>query len=132
MHAEKTRETRYAKWDCTLTEREITAPPEIVEVAHLDDHLAYITDIAVRAKVTALLDEIKSWKPGNISLDPIKYAISLKINNRVFGYLLPRRKHYLIATFDANDDWKEFPVKGDDDLANVKPIMQAAMERRMK
>jgi hypothetical protein len=115
-----------------FTERELTAPPEIVEVTHLDDHLAYITDTAVRANVTALLDEIKNWKPGNISLDPIKYAISLKINNRVFAYVLPRRKHYLIATFDANDDWKEFPVKGDDDLANVKPIMQAAMERRMQ
>lgn len=115
-----------------FTEREITAPPEIIEVTHLDDHLRYITDTTVRAKVTALLDEIKNWKPGNISLDPIKYAISIKVNNRVFAYLLPRRKYYLIATFDADDDWKEYPIKGDDDLANVRPIMQAAMERRMK
>ncbi|MBI1813871.1 MAG: DUF91 domain-containing protein [Deltaproteobacteria bacterium] len=113
-------------------EREITAPPEIIEVTHLEDHLGYITDAAVRAKVTALLEEIKNWKPGSISLDPIKYGISMKVNNRVFAYLLPRRKHYIIATFDADDKWKEYPVKGDDDLENVRPIMQAAMERRTK
>jgi len=115
-----------------FTEQQITAPPEVVEVTHLDDHLNYITDTTVRAKVSALLDEIKNWKPGSVSLDPIKYAISMKINGRVFAYLSPRRQHYLIATFDAEDDWKEYPVKGDDDLATVKPIIKVAMERRMK
>lgn len=115
-----------------FTEQQISAPPEIVEVKHLDDHLNYITDSAVRANVAALLEEIKNWKPGNISLDPIKYAISMKINGRVFAYLNPRRQHYLLSTFDADDEWKEFPVKGDDDLMTVKPIVKAAMERRMK
>lgn len=115
-----------------FTEQQTVAPPEIVEVTHLDDHLNYITDAAVRAKVTTLLDEIKNWKPGNISLDPIKYAISMKVNGRVFAYLYPRRQHYLIGTFDSDDEWKEYPIKGDDDLATVKPIMKAVMERRMK
>jgi len=115
-----------------FTEQQTVAPPEIVEVAHLDDHLNYITDAAVRAKVTTLLDEIKNWKPGNISLDPIKYAISMKVNGRVFAYLYPRRQHYLIGTFDSDDEWKEYSIKGDDDLATVKPIMKAVMERRMK
>jgi hypothetical protein len=101
-------------------------------VSHLDDHLNYITDTAVRAKVTSLLDEIKNWKPGNIAIDPIKYAISMKVNGRVFAYLYPRRQHYLIATYDATDDWKEYAVKTEDDLATVKPIAKAAMERRMK
>lgn len=115
-----------------FTEQQITAPPEIVEVRHLDDHLNYITDAAVRTKVTALLEEIRNWKPGNISLDPIKYSISMKVNGRVFAYLNPRRQHYLIGTFDADDEWKEYSVKGDDDLVTVKPIIKAAMERRMK
>lgn len=115
-----------------FTEQQVTAPPEIVEVSHLDDHLNYITDVAIRTKVSALLDEIKNWKPGNISLDPIKYAISIKVNGRVFAYLKSRRQHYLIATYDASDEWKEYPVKTDDDLATVKPIVKAAMERRVK
>lgn len=115
-----------------FTELQITAPPEIVEVTHLDDHLNYITDGTVRAKVTALLEEIKNWKPSNISIDPIKYAVSMKVNGRVFAYLYPRRQHYLIATFDASDEWKEYAVKTDDDLATVKTIAKAAMERRTK
>ena len=115
-----------------FTEQQVTAPPEIVEVSNLDDHLNYITDLAVRTKVSALLEEIKNWKPGNISIDPIKYAISIKVNGRVFAYLYPRRQHYLIATYDTNDDWKEYAVKTDEDLATVKSIAKAAMERRVK
>lgn len=115
-----------------FTEQQISAPPEIVEVAHLDDHMNYITDGTVRAKVTALLDEIKNWNPGNISIDPIKYAVSMKVRGRVFAYLAPRRQHYVISTFDASDEWKDYAVKTDDDLATVKPIAKAAMERRTR
>ena len=115
-----------------FSEQQIPTPLETVEVIHIDDHLAYITDPEVRAKVTALLDEIKSWKPGNIAFDAIKYAVSMKVNGRVFGYLYPRRRHYLIGTYNAEDKWSEYPVKDDEDLMNVKPIMKAAMERRTK
>ena len=115
-----------------FAEHPLPTSPIIVEVTHLDDHLAYITDTQVRATLSELLDEIKNWKPGNISLDPIKYAISMKINNRVFAYMNPRRKHYVISTYDADDEWKDFPVKTDDDQNTVKPIIKAAMERRMK
>ena len=115
-----------------FTEYEITAPPEVIVISHLEDHLDYITDPAVRAEVSAFLEDIKSWRPGSISIDAIKVAISVKVNGRVFAYLYPRRKHYLVATFDAEDVWKEYSVKSDDDLANVKTTMKAAMERKMK
>ena len=65
-------------------------------------------------------------------LDPIKYAVSMKINGRVFAYFDPRRQHYVISTYDANDEWKAYPVKTEDDSAIVKPIVKAAMERRIK
>lgn len=115
-----------------FAEQQVTAPPEPIDVPHLEDSLNYITDVAVRAKVSELLDEIKNWKMGNISIDPIKYAISMKVNGHVFAYLYPRRKHYIIATYDASDAWKDYAVKTDDDLATVKPIAEAAMERRVK
>jgi hypothetical protein len=115
-----------------FAEQEIPTPPPVVEVTHLEDHLNYITDTAVRAKLTALLEEIKDWKPGNISVDPIKYAISIRVNGRVFAYLYPRRQWYLVGTYDADDEWKQFPIKSDDDLATVKPILKAVMERRAK
>jgi hypothetical protein len=69
-----------------FNEREVAAPPDPVEVTHLDDHLNYITDPAVRSQVVALLEEIKQWVPGHISVDPIKYSLSLKVNGRLFAF----------------------------------------------
>ena len=115
-----------------FTEQQVTAPPEVVEVAHLDDHLNYITDTVVRTRVDALLQEIKNWRTGNISTDPTKYAISMKVNGRVFAYLWPRRQHFVIGTYDAGDEWKEYPVKTEDDLATVRSIAKEAMDRRTK
>ena len=115
-----------------FSEQAIPTPPEAVEVAHLDDHLTYITDPEVRSKGSALLDEIKKWKSGSISLDPVKYGISMKVNGCVFAYFYPRRKHYLLATYNDQEVWTEYSIKDDEDLAKSKPIMQAAMERRVK
>jgi hypothetical protein len=115
-----------------FAEQAIPTPPEVVEVPHLEDHLGYITDPEVRAKASALLNEVRNWKPGNISLDPIKNAISMKVNGRVFAYFFPRRNHYLLATYDDQEEWTEYAVKDDDDLTIAKSIMQAAMERRLK
>jgi hypothetical protein len=110
----------------------IPEPVEPLTVTDLADHLGYITDTAVRAKASSLLDDIKTWKPGNISMDATKNAISMKVNGRVFAALYPRRQHYVIDTLDADAKWKGYPVKSDDDLSNVKAIMKAAMERRIK
>lgn len=115
-----------------FSEYQIASRPEIIETTHLDDHLTYITDTAMRSKVTAFLEEIRNWKPGNISLDAIKYAISMKVNGRVFTYLYPRRQYFWIGTYNADDEWTEYSIKGDDDLAKVKPVIKLAMERRMK
>ncbi|MEX2287820.1 MAG: hypothetical protein WD648_12070 [Planctomycetaceae bacterium] len=115
-----------------FAEHTIPTPPEVLEVRTLDEHLKYITDLNVRGKVSALLDEIKNWKAGSISLDAIKYAISIKVNGRVFAYLSPRRQHYVLATFNAEEEWTDYSIKDDDDLAQVKDIMRATMERRAR
>ncbi len=115
-----------------FAERDIPTPPEVLEIAQPGDHLGYITDLQVRAKATAMLDEVKNWKSGSISLDAVKSAISMKVNGRVFAYFYPRRKHYLLATYNDQEEWTEYAIKGDDDLAKVKSIMMAAMERRVK
>ena len=94
--------------------------------------MVYITDPAVRSKASALLEEFKSWKPGGISLDPIKYAISIKVNGRVFAYLSARRKYYVLATFNAEDVWTEYSIKDDTDLEQAMTIVRASMERRLK
>lgn len=113
-----------------FAEHSISTRPEVLEIRTLDEHLGYITDLAVRAKASALLDEINAWRPGSISFSAIKYAISIRVNGRVFAYFYPRRKHYILATYSVDDEWTEYAIKDDDDLANVKPIVQTAMERR--
>lgn len=114
-----------------FSEQTISTAPEVLEVPHFNDHLTYITDPHVRSKASAILEECKSWKPDRISLDPIKYAISMKVNGRVFAYFGPRRKYYLLSTYNDQEVWTDYPIKDDDDLTKIKPIMQAAMERRL-
>src|ERR1035441_7216744 len=74
-------------------------PKVIEEKKHIPDILAYITDQKTRERAQKLLDEIQSWDKG-IFLEPIKYSISMKFNNRVFAYLDPRRKNFNISTYD--------------------------------
>jgi hypothetical protein len=115
-----------------FTEREVPEPPEALQVTHVEDHLKYITNGPVRAKVSALLEEVKGWKPGAILVDPIKYSISMKVNNRVFAYLSARRQFFVISTYDIDDQWKDFPIKTEEDLINIRLTMRAAMEKRVR
>jgi len=115
-----------------FAELPIPTPPERVEATPIEDHIAYITDTSVRREFVALVDEIKNWEPGRIAVDSIKYAISIKVDGRVFAYLHPRRHHYLIDTFNAEDKWTDYSIHGDGDLAEVKPLVKAAMERKLK
>jgi len=115
-----------------FAEQSIPTPQEVVEVRNPNDHLGYITDAQVRAKASSLLEEVKNWKPGSISLDAVKSAISIKVNNRVFAYFYPRRQHYLLATYNDQDEWMTYSIKDDDDLDKVKAIMLKAVERRVR
>jgi hypothetical protein len=113
-----------------FAEQAIPTPSELIEITPMGAHLEYITDLAVRDRVSALMDEIKNWRAGSISLDSVKHAVSMKVNGRVFAYFHPRRQHYLLSTYDADEVWTDFAIKSDDDLAKMKPIMRAAMERK--
>ena len=113
-------------------EREIPTPPVPPKSSTLDDQFNYITDTTVRGKVISLLDEIKNWKLGHVTLDPIKDAISLKVNGRVFGYLYTRRQHFIIGTYDADNEWSVYAVKSDDDLDTARTKVKESMVRKMK
>jgi hypothetical protein len=116
-----------------FTEREIPTPVEIVEPRpQIADNLAHITDESVRAGAAAFLAEIKSWNPEHVSVDSTKSGISMKAKNRVFANLWPRRRHYILGTYSTDDEWQEYPIKGNEDVAKVKPTVKAAMEKRMR
>lgn len=115
-----------------FSEQAIPSPPEIIEVFCIEDHLSYITDKAIREKAASILEEIKGWKQSRITMDALKYAVSMKVDNRVFGYLYTRRKHFILATYNIDDKWTEYAIHGEDDLQNVLPLMKTAMEKRCK
>lgn len=115
-----------------FNEQAIPSQPKIVEVFRVEDILSYITDPGVRANVNSTIDGIKGWKQERISVDATKDALSMKVDGRVFAYLYPRRKHFQIATYNAEDIWSAYPIHGKEDLDNALLFTKAAMERKTK
>jgi hypothetical protein len=115
-----------------FSEQAIPTPPPRPEIVTIQDHLNYITDEPMRCRFSDLLDEIKNWKPGNVSLDSISFGVSVRVNGRVFCYLKPQRKNYVIETRNSDNEWTNYSIRSDDDLANAKNLAKDAMERREK
>jgi hypothetical protein len=113
-----------------FTEHEIPSAPEPPKILQLPDHLTYITDDAARSRASRLLDEVKAWKAGRIALDAVKSGISLKVDGHVFAYFYPRRKYFMIATYNSENTWTDYPVHGDDEIPKSVALMMAAMEAR--
>lgn len=111
--------------------KEITIPsmPTKVEVYTLEQRLSYMTDNKVRKTVENLLSEIKEWDKDNILIEPTKYDISIKVSGRVFAYICPRRKHFMIYTYDTDGKWKGFPVKSDEDLKGVTILARSNYDK---
>jgi len=111
--------------------KEITIPsmPTKVEVYTLEQRLIYITDNKVRKTVENLLSKIEEWDKDNIFIEPTKYDISMKVSGRVFAYLGPRRKHFIIYTYDTDGEWKGFPIKSDEDLKDVKILVRSNYDK---
>ena len=111
--------------------KEITIPsmPTKVEVYTLDQRLNYITDSKVRQTVEDFLKEIKEWDADNILIEPTKYDISIKVSGRVFLYLGPRRKHFIIYTYGNENKWTGFPIQQDEDLEEVKILLKGNYEK---
>ena len=111
--------------------KEITIPSMLtkVEVYTLDQRLNYITDSKVRKTVEDFLKEIKEWDADNILIEPTKYDISIKVSGRVFSYLGPRRKHFIIYTYDNENKWTGFPIQQAEDLEKVKILLKGNYEK---
>ena len=75
-----------------FSEQTIPSPLEILETYSLDDRFAYITDDSVRTQAKDLISELVSWDTAKTLVEPIKYAISLKVSGRVFAYNQPAAK----------------------------------------
>ena len=91
-----------------------------------EKNLAYITDDGMQSLAKGFLKEVNGWKPGAITIEPIKYSISLKVNGRVFAYISPRRRAFVLETH--NDGvWTGYPVRSAEDLDKAMEIAKANM-----
>ena len=99
-------------------------PPQTIYT--IDEHLDYINEPLVRAQVEALLTEIKQW--GNISIDPIRGAISIKVKGHVFAYLHTRRRHFILSTYSEDGMWTDYPIRTPEELLERKSLAHTAFE----
>lgn len=113
--------------------KEITIPlrQQIIEVYTIGQRLDYITDSIAKKRAEDILKEIKEWNKENILIEPIKNAISIKAYGTVFTYLEPRRKHFVISTYDTMESgsmWESYPVRTDEDLNKIKALLKENLE----
>lgn len=113
--------------------KEITIPSrqQTVEVYTIEQRLNYITDSIDRKRAEKILKEIKEWDKENILTEPIKYSISIKAYGSVFAYLEPRRKYFLISTYDTMESgstWQSYSVKTEEDLNKIKARLKENLQ----
>ena len=111
--------------------QEITIPsrPLVVVRPTIEGNLAYIKDDSVRNTVKKLLAKIAAWNKDDILIEPIKYDISMKVSGRVFSYLGPRRKHFIIYTYDDEGKWTGVPVHQEEDIRAVTVLLKSNYEK---
>jgi len=120
-----------AKGDVVPVYKEVTAPgiPGRVEAYSLEDRYDYITDSKVRSLAKGLVGDIQSWDLDKILVESIKYAISIKVAGRVVAYIEPRRKHFLLSTYDTEGKWVGQPINSKSDVETFLPVVKAYYER---
>jgi len=107
--------------------KEVSAPeiPVTPEVYSLEDRFNYITDTKIRTLARNLVSEIQAWDTQRVLVEPTKYDISIKVSGRVFAYIGPRRKHFMVYTNDPEGKWTGYPINSEADLESVKPLIQS-------
>jgi len=101
----------------------------IVDLYTIEQRLNYVTDAKVRGIIEELFKEIQSWDKDRILIEPIKYEISIKVSGRVFSYIGPRRRHFIIYTYDNEGKWSGFPIHQAEDLEEAKILVKNNYEK---
>ena len=110
-------------------ETTIPSVPEPFQAYNLADRLKYITDPEASRMVDELIKEIQSWDPSKIFIEPTKTDISLKVSGRVFSYIGPRRKYFIVYTYDTEKKWTGYPIHQKEDLESVRGLLKSNVER---
>jgi len=115
-----------------FNEQTIPSLQEAPVVHKEEDRLSYITDATAKARAASLLEWLRATWEVRAAVDPIKYEISLKIDNRVVAYLGPRRKSFVINTYSSDDTWTPYAINGEEELDAAKRLIQDYVARRLQ
>jgi len=89
---------------------EIPARPQREEVYTRKKHIEYITDRKMRTIAKDFLQKVSEWE--GVTLDAIKYHISMKVKGNVFAYFSPRRDGFLIEGYSPEHEWQNLAKVG--------------------
>ncbi len=53
----------------------------------------------------------------------------IKVAGRVVAYIEPRRKHFLLSTYDTEGKWVGQPINSKSDVETFLPVVKAYYER---
>lgn len=119
------------KGEITPVYKEITFPgkPARVEAYALEDRFNYMTDVKVRSLAQSFVSELQDLEKEKVLVEATKYAISIKYIGRVLSYIEPRRKHFLISTYDLEGKWFSTQVNSTADLETAKQGVKTFFEK---
>jgi len=116
-----------------ITETSIPTPPEPPrKIYNFEDRLGYITNQEIRGILSSLLSDLPNWGKDTILIEPIRYAISVKMGGKVFMHLSLRRDNFLVETHSAEGKWTSYPVNSREDLEMLMALMKSNMENKRK
>lgn len=117
-----------------FTEASVPPPPKPAPGGrdNFQVRLGYIANQEVREILASLLSDLPNWEKDPVLIEPIKYAISVKVGGKVFMHLSLRRENFLVETHSAEGKWTGIPVNSREDLEVLIPLMKSNMENRLK
>jgi hypothetical protein len=115
-----------------FSETSIPTPPEPSKGNSIEDRFGYLTNQESRGILASLLSDLPNWGKEKILIEPIKYAISVKIGGKVFMHLALRRDNFIVDTHSAEGKWTSYPVNSRGDLDMLMALMKSNMENKLK
>ena len=91
----------------------------------LDDRYNYITDTNIRGLAQKLVEDIQGWDSQRVSVEATKYDISIRLSGRVFAYIGPRRKHFMVYTNDTEGKLTGYSINSEAAIEAVNPLLLA-------
>ncbi len=111
-------------------EQSIPSVQEIPVVHEKSAILSYITDPVIQIRAESVITWILTNWQGRSSADPTAEDISLKVDNRVVAYLCPRRRHFVIYTYNNENHWSPYPIHNEEDFDVPKRLIEEYIKRK--